>query len=227
MDFQSLIQIIKCFSHVFFPVSCPVCGNPGETACNECLDSLCFNRKIKCFECGLDHPCVIHERKVWIYYYARYHDIARKLLLSFKYSNHESLGCAMGESIGKALLRDNEKLISLCDAGSAILIPIPLHRESKRRFNQSRAIARGISRVLGFPVSESLHWAFDVKTQTDRSGKERLELAEDVFYADKIAGKKVVLIDDVLTTGTTMKRALSACVKAGADCEGAIVWAKA
>ncbi|MCL1875823.1 MAG: hypothetical protein FWF87_06150 [Synergistaceae bacterium] len=227
MDFQPLTHFIKCFAHVFFPVSCPICGNPGEIACKECLDSLCFNRKIKCFACGLDHPCVLHESEAWIYFFARHNDVARRLLLSFKYSNHESLGRAMGESVGNALLRDNEILVSSYDAGSVILVPIPLHRESKRRFNQSRAIAFGISRVLGFKVSESLRWSYDVKTQTERSGKERLELAEDVFSAEKIEGKRVIIIDDVITTGTTIKRALSACARAGAECTGAIVWAKA
>jgi adenine/guanine phosphoribosyltransferase-like PRPP-binding protein len=60
-----------------------------------------------------------------------------------------------------------------------------------------------------------------------RSGKERLKLADDVFRADlKIADKKVIIIDDVLTTGTTLKRALSACVKAGAKGAGAVVWTK-
>jgi len=220
-------KFIKYFLHVLFPTSCPVCGNLGEIACRECLDSLCFNRKIKCFECGLDYPCALHEDNAWIYYYARHWGHARELLLSLKYSNQESLGHAMGESIGAAILKDYEKLISSYDVKSVIMIPIPLHKNSKRRFNQSYAIAEGISQVLGFKVLESLSWAFDVKAQTARSGKERLELAEDVFKADfKIAGRKVIVIDDVLTTGTTLKRALSACAKAGAKGSGAIVWTK-
>ena len=227
MDFRPLTQTIKYFTHILFPVTCPVCGCLGETVCEECLGSLCFNRKIKCFECGLDHPCVLHENNAWVFYYARHYGVARELLLSLKYLNQESLGRAMGECIGGALLRDNEKLVRSYGSGSVILVPIPLHRGSKRRFNQSFAIAKGISRVLGFSVSETLHWSFDVNAQTERSGKERLNLAEDVFKADlKMAGRKVIIIDDVLTTGTTIKRALSACKKAGAETSGAIVWAK-
>jgi len=133
----------------------------------------------------------------------------------------------MGESIGAVILKDHEKLISSYDVKSVVMVPIPLHKNSKRRFNQSYAIAKGISRVLGFKVMESLRWAFDIKAQTARSGKERLELAEGVFKADsRIAGLKVIVIDDVLTTGTTLKRALSACTKAGAIGVGAIVWTK-
>ena len=228
MDFQSLTQtFIKYFLHVLFPISCPICGKLGETACAGCLESLCFNRKFKCFECGMDYPCILHESNAWVYYYARHFGPARELLLSFKYSNRESLGRAMGECIGKALLRDHEKLINSYDARRVILIPIPLHKDSKRRFNQSVAIASGISRVLGFKVSEALRWQSNVKAQTERSGKERRKLAEDVFIADlRIAGKKVVIIDDVITTGTTLKRALSACVTAGAESGGAIVWAR-
>jgi len=220
-------QFIKNLLHILFPVSCPICGKLGETVCRECLDSLCFNRELKCFECGLNYPCVVHKGNAWIYYYARHYGHARELLLSLKYTNQEAIGRAMGECIGEALLRDHEKLISSYDKRNVILVPIPLHRDSERRFNQSSAIAKGISRVLDFNVSESLHWSFDVKAQTMRSGKERLALAEDVFKADsKIADKKVVIIDDVLTTGTTLKRALSACVKAGAKELGAIVWTK-
>jgi len=220
-------QLIKHFLHILFPVSCPICGNLGEVACRECLESLCFNRALKCFECGLDYPCVVHKSNAWIYYYARHCGSARELLLSLKYLNHESIGRAMGECIGEALLRDHEKLLSSYDKKSVILVPIPLHEDSTRRFNQSSAIAKGISRVLGFKVSESLHWSFIVKAQTMRSGKERLALAEDVFKADiGIAEKKVIIVDDVFTTGTTLKRALFACKKAGAEEAGTIVWTK-
>ena len=133
----------------------------------------------------------------------------------------------MGKCVGKAILRDNEKLVSSYDKGSVVLVPVPLHSGSTRRFNQSYAIAKGISRVLGFKIVESLRWSFNVKAQTERSGKERLELADDVFKADtRIAGRKVIVVDDVLTTGTTLKRALSACAVAGADCSGAIVWTR-
>jgi ComF family protein len=228
MDFRQLAKLsVKYFLHVLFPVSCPICGNLGETACSECLGTLCFNREFKCFECGLDYPCVLHESNTWVYYYARHYGMARELLLSLKYRNQESLGRAMGECIAKALLRDSEKQISSYDVGSVILIPIPLHRDSNRRFNQSSAIASGISRVLGFRVSEALRWSFDVEAQTERSGKERYKLAVDAFKADsRIAGKKVIIVDDVLTTGTTLKRALSACEAAGAEGTGVIVWTK-
>ena len=220
------VSVIKYFLHVLFPTSCPICGSLGETACGECLDSLCFNRDFKCFECGLDHPCSLHGNR-WIYHYARHNGHARELVLSLKYLNHESLGHAMGNCIGKAILKDNEKHMSSYGIERVILVPIPLHMGSKRRFNQSRAIAKGISRVLGFKVSESLGWSFDVKSQTERSRKERLELADDVFKADlNLAGRKVIVVDDVITTGTTIKRALSACARAGAECYGAIAWTK-
>jgi predicted amidophosphoribosyltransferase len=132
----------------------------------------------------------------------------------------------MGECIGKSLLRDSEELMNSY-SGRVILVPIPLHGDSKRRFNQSCAIAYGISRILGYEVSEALRWSFDVKAQTEKRGKERRELAEDAFKVDlQIAGKKVIIIDDVVTTGTTLKRALTACERAGAEGSGAIVWTK-
>ena len=222
-----MLSFIKYFLHILFPVSCPVCGNLGEAACGGCLDSLCFNRQLKCFECGLDYPCALHEGGAWIYYYARHHGMARELILSLKYSNQRSLGRAMGESIGRAVLNDHEKLITSYAAESTLLVPIPLHRGGKRRFNQSEVIAGGIFRVTGFKVSDSLRWSFDVETQTEKGRKERLKLAENVFKADsKISGSKVIVVDDVLTTGTTLKRALSACAEACAECAGAVVWTR-
>ena len=222
-----MLNFIKYFLHILFPTSCPICGNLGETACAECLDSLCFNRRFKCFECGLSNPCALHDGGAWIYYYARHEGLARELVLSLKYSNQESLGHAMGGCIGRTILKDNEKLISSYDKGNVFLVPVPLHRNSARRFNQSCAIAQGISGTLGLEVSESLRWSFDVKAQTVRTRRERLKLAENAFKADlKITGRKVILVDDVLTTGTTLKRAMSACTSAGAECIGAIVWTR-
>lgn len=198
-------SFLKYFLHIFFPVCCPVCGAVGEVACDACLASLCV------------------PNSDWFYSFTEHEGKARDIVLSLKYGGNEALGRAMGRCIGRALPDELRNRIS-----DTILVPLPLHKNSTRRFNQARAIARGLSQVCGVKIFDALTWTKEVEGQTGKNKKEREALAKDVFRADKIiAGKKIIIVDDVCTTGTTLRRASEACRGMGAEVAGIIVWARA
>ena len=91
-----------------------------------------------------------------------------------------------------------------------MVVPVPLHRRKQRMrgYNQSEYIARGISAVTGIPVdTSSVRRCVHTQSQTKKSAYERWENVSGIFDApdkDKLAGKHVLIVDDVLTTGATI-----------------------
>ncbi|MDO4988130.1 MAG: phosphoribosyltransferase family protein [Synergistes sp.] len=143
---------------------------------------------------------------------------ARLFVLALKYGNVKSLGSAMGRRMGEIFPK-------VC---ADFLVPLPLHKDSKRAFNQTELIAEGISDVCGLPVGKSfLVWNGISERQTAKCGMERMALPLDSFVASpKISGKKVILVDDVFTTGGTARAAIYAMRKVGADVCAVFVWTK-
>jgi ComF family protein len=97
------------------------------------------------------------------------------------------------------------------------IIPVPLHwsRYAARGYNQSAEIARVLSKKSGKPVLNCIHRIRATPIQTGLSAEERMENVTDAFeiperYKDMIRGKNLLIVDDVLTTGSTMR----ACVRA-------------
>jgi len=92
---------------------------------------------------------------------------------------------------------------------NTILVPVPLHknRQSTRGYNQTLLLAKSISKILGFPVSQSLVRPKQTKIHRNMSARQRTENIRDAFAVtggEEIANKTVILIDDVFTTGATV-----------------------
>ena len=95
-------------------------------------------------------------------------------------------------------------------AGIDVIVPVPLHytRLLKRRYNQSALLARELGRLSGVKVCcDAVAKIKMTRPQAECSGAERLSNVKDVFAVkrpEEITGKRVLLIDDVLTTGATL-----------------------
>lgn len=113
------------------------------------------------------------------------------------------------------------------------LVPIPLHpkRKRKRGFNQAAVLARKLSRLIAIPWSESaLRRVRDTAPQVGLSDSERLRNLHAAFECEDhalVAGKRLLLIDDVMTTGATLASAAAALVSAGATRVSALTLARA
>lgn len=131
--------------------------------------------------------------------------ITQHLLHQLKYNNHPEVGIRLGKLMGKELR----------DAGYGnrldLIVPVPLHesRRRKRGYNQSAKIAEGICSVMEVPWSESISSRIvSTTTQTRKTRVERWENVKDAFRVnqpDQIAGKRILLLDDVMTTGATLE----------------------
>lgn len=156
----------------------------------------------------------------------RYDDIARKLVVSFKYSDRLDLGPMMA----KWMARAGRELLAEADA----LLPVPLHwrRLWARRFNQSATLAGAISDLSGVPV---LHGTLKrVRATPQQVGLSKTQRADNVQGAFRVpaeekaqvAGRRLVLIDDVLTSGATVDTCARALLRAGAAHVDVLVFAR-
>ena len=106
--------------------------------------------------------------------------------------------------------------------GADILVPIPLHytRLLKRRYNQSALLAKELSKLTGVRVDyTSVVRHKKTKPQVEFSGRARVKNVHNAFSIkkiEKIKGQRVLLLDDVMTTGSTLKECAKVLLKAGA-----------
>jgi ComF family protein len=129
----------------------------------------------------------------------------RNLIHKLKYSGIKEIGCELGRIYAVSLKSSG------FTADIDIIIPVPLHpaRKRIRGFNQSECISAGISDVTGLPlITDALIRTVLSATQTNRSRYERWTNVEGIFrVTDKAAirGRHILLVDDVITTGSTIE----------------------
>lgn len=127
------------------------------------------------------------------------------LIHELKYKGNQEAGVFLGQELGRSILE------APLFQGIDYLIPVPLHpkRERQRGYNQSLLIAQGLSEVTGIPIGDRfLVRKVNTATQTKKSKEERWQNVKDIFevrHPERLEGKYVLLIDDVLTTGSTLE----------------------
>jgi ComF family protein len=142
--------------------------------------------------------------------YGAYEGTLRKLIHLFKYSGMRRLARPLSDLLAAALPRDRQ-----FDA----VTPVPLHwrRRWQRGFNQSELLARAIARRRGIPLIRALRRGAATQAQAGLSNSQRRENVAAAFRARRrVAGLRILLIDDVMTTGATAGACARALKKAGA-----------
>ena len=142
--------------------------------------------------------------------------VLQSMIHSLKYDNNFRIG----EYLGKLTAIELDSILTAWNAD--LIIPVPLHslKKAERGYNQSYYIAKGISAVTNIDVKyNTIKRIRFTKSQTTMNLKEREENISGAFLCgDKkaVEGKKIILVDDVITTGSTINEAASALIKAGA-----------
>lgn len=132
--------------------------------------------------------------------------VVQQLMHRFKYEGKAGIGQRLGEMFAHILSEKNW----FTDVD--IIVPIPLHpsKEQRRGYNQSRFIAMGMGKVFRVPIRPyALQRIVASDSQTRKTRFERVENVEQVFSCEpnEFAGKVVLLVDDVITTGATLEAA--------------------
>jgi len=210
------MNLIDDFFSLLFPRTCFACGK-----------SLFRNEKVICLSClyhlpktnfhkDKDNPAsrtfwgrVNIEAATAMYFYKKGGKV-QHLIHQLKYKGHQEIGIFLGEQYGSELIKcDNFNSID-------IVIPIPLHQKKlrKRGFNQAELFAIGLAKTMDVELdTNSVVRNIATSTQTKKSRYRRWENVSEIFVLknpEKLAGKHVLVVDDVITTGATME----ACVQA-------------
>jgi len=155
--------------------------------------------------------CYIEKAAAWTYY--RQGCKAQQLIHRLKYGGVRPIGTYLGRMYGN-IIRDSD----FC-SGIDCLAAVPLHpsKERKRGFNQSRLIAEGMAGAMDLPfIPGLLERRRSSDTQTNKHRYDRWMNVEGIFRLKKgaeIAGKHILLVDDVITTGSTMEACASELLK--------------
>jgi ComF family protein len=137
------------------------------------------------------------------------------LLHALKYRQQPEVGVALGKMYGEKLVEAG--MLNAWD----IIVPIPLHasRFRKRGYNQSERFAEGLSEKLNIPViANAVRRNHRTETQTRKSKRHRWENVKSVFelgQANQLNGRRILLVDDVITTGATLEACAIVLLEAG------------
>ncbi len=194
--------------------------------CINCSETLVQGEKVLCLKCITDLPKTnfykeennLVEQRFWgkvkvekgtSFLYFRKGSITQTILHELKYKRNQSVGHFIGKLAGLELQESSH--FSTVD----VIVPIPLHpkKELKRGYNQSKVICEGLSEILEKPIIvNNLVRIKENETQTKKSVYERYQNIQGVFAindAQEFEGKHILLVDDVITTGSTLEGCIS------------------
>lgn len=220
---SGLITVLDDFISLFYPRYCLGCMGPlvkGEDIlCTDCLIDLPKTNYHFRHENPIRNKLLgrLPIRHGWAFLKFRKSGIVQHLLHQLKYNNRPEVGLRLGQAYGLELA--NLGLQKELD----LIIPVPLHasRQRQRGYNQSAQFAQGLSEATKIPWDESISVRTQsATTQTRKSRTERWENVKDVFSIQdrsKIENKKILLVDDVITTGATLEACGQHLISAGCD----------
>ena len=225
--------MIDDFISLFFPHYCYGCNRP-----------LTRNESFLCIRCDYEMPKsdshtnesnfilnkfagkLIIEDALAYYTFLKGGRIQR-VLHQLKYNNRPELGVYLGEKYGLMLKQHNYH------QKYDLIIPVPLHRarQNTRGYNQSEQFAEGLSKAMGLQVnSKAIKRLIKTKSQTNKSRLERWQNVSRIFEVTNqkaLKGKRLLVVDDIVTTGATLESCIIELLDAGCAYVGIAVIAAA
>lgn len=197
-----LIQHAKNILHLFYPPHCSNCGD--QIAKNKIFCNSCF-ALIKPIA-SLNIP-ITSTQTLTVYAAARYEDPLKKLILKKHYGDIQA-----SYHLGNLII----KMLDIQYLKADIIIPTPLHwtRYAQRGFNQAKIMADILGKKMNIPVLELCKRTHKTEFQASLTVEERVENVRHVFAIHKkyqhdlkklITGKHIIFVDDLYTTGSTLK----------------------
>lgn len=203
------MKLIAWLSNCLFPEKCVLCGRILE---KDELD-LCHKCRVEAPECGLSrtkYPYLDSWTALW-----RYQDSVRRSILRYKFYGRRNYAAAYARMLGVKLMKEDRAEVDLITWA-----PISAKRLKKRGFDQGQLLAEQLGRELQLPVVPCLQKVRDNPPQSGIVGQaHRKANVLGVYTAidpQTMADKRILLLDDILTTGATAGECARILLTAGA-----------
>lgn len=220
-------MLIEKLISILTPYDCLVCGVEKDLVCGECLPQIIDPKASTCFKCNrltqdfkTCHVCrrKTKLRRVWVA--SKYGGYAKALIRKLKFEYARSAAEPLAKIISDQIISDQYDVITF--------VPTATSRIRKRGYNHSLLLAKRVANMLEIPCVPMIGRLGQAR-QVGAKRKERLNQLKDAFYPlaeNKIKDKRILLIDDVLTTGATLHYCAETLKEAGARSIEAAVVAK-
>lgn len=217
-----------------FPKRCVQCKKVGDYLCPNCFAYLSYDAKSNCLVCqrpsvdGLTHPYCRGRYKIDGSFSAiPYNKTAKKLIYNFKYKPYlSSLNKFLGDLLYEALAQNESFNRVLGSSSSWVLVPIPLYPSKlrSRGYNQAEILAKEVGKKFNFDVGNLLFRVKETKTQYGLKLPQRKKNIKGAFAINSsfitnhssLKNLSVFLVDDIVTTGSTLLEAAKVLKREGA-----------
>jgi ComF family protein len=239
--------MLTAFLDFLFPPACPVCG--ARVSAHGQMCAVCWNRfdwisAPMCAKCGYPFPanlerggkllcpnCIAKKTKLdWMRTACVYDDASRGIMLPFKHGARLEYRDIMARAM-IPLLHELPECGPQADA-DAIILPVPLawRRLWRRGYNQAALLARPIAKHLGAKIDHDSVRRKHCADMGHKNARQRAENVRGVFKVlrpGRIRGRRILLVDDVFTTGATFNELAKVLKRAGAVWVGGITFCRA
>jgi ComF family protein len=225
---------------VLFPSACRLCSAPLDNisripVCTECLDAVQPVRAPQCVLCGdrltsaqllvgdsRCHSCRdVEPEFARAISFGEYEAGLRGLIHLLKYEAVLPVASVLGEMLAHTI----QELLPSCGDVHPLLVPVPLHKNKRgdRGFNQAELLARAAVKYLPQPLELATGVLVRQRATISQVGltrEQRIENVRDAFRVrerERVRGRVVILVDDVMTTGTTLSECARVLKKFGAE----------
>jgi competence protein ComFC len=225
---MNIFKLKEWLLDLVFPKECLACGCPDVYLCGSCLKKIELNLKSYCALCKADTDnfkiCPSCREKTAlqaVFVVANYNNkILQAVLHNLKYNYVQELSQPLIFLMQKFFQRNNLLEFYGFNKTNTLLVPVPLHKKRylSRGFNQSVLLADGFSPFFNIPRSDLLKRQVNTVSQVTLKRHERQENMKDAFVyvgSDMDKNKKIIIIDDVVTTGSTLIECASALRRQG------------
>lgn len=226
-------QFLERIIDLIYPKVCINCGKYGLYLCESCYKDIDLCKTDMCFYClrlskkaRICESCKSKNKSSLnsIWWCGHYKGVLKEIIHNLKYDGVIELSDILSSIMVSRVVKIN-------DINSFVLVPVPIHRKKivQRGFNQSELLARNISKTLDIKGGLALSRIKNTKTQVGLKRKQRIDnVFGSIVCTDKelIDGQKVLLIDDVATTGATLNECAKVLKQNGAKAVYALVVAR-
>ena len=212
---------LEALSDLFYPQRCVGCeGRASDVLCRGCFEALPGVGRPFCARCGMPTAfeafvCDGCKGTDFAFQSARaplrYEGVGKGIVHALKYRGYTKVV----EKLAVPLMSE----VLAGEGPYDAIVPVPLHpsRRRKRGFNQAELLARGLARPVGAPVAGALRAVRRTRDQVELSAAGRRANVAGAFAAEERVRGRVLLVDDVFTTGATMSACAGALLRAGAE----------